>query len=175
MATKNRVKNYQDQELIKKLFCVCVCVDSYSITQKLIENGADVNRISYLSYNWPQGGQLFSSFEPALITATRHGNVSICELLINHGAKINKADSFNMSAMHWAVSLNLNDTVELLLENKADYNLLDHKNQTPIERAIKNGNVEIMRIFANNNVSLKFKFRDYLLAAIKSSNCEILW
>jgi ankyrin repeat protein len=133
-----------------------------------------VNRISYLSYSWPQGGQLFSSFEPALITATRHGNVDICELLINNGAKINKADSFNMSAMHWAVSLNLIDIVELLLANKADCNLLDHKNQTPVERAIKNGNVEVMKIFADN-VSLKFKFKDYLLAAIKASNCEILW
>ena len=144
------------------------------IIQKLIEHGADVNRISYLSYNWPQGGQLFNSFEPTLITATRHGNVHICDLLLQHNAKINKPDSFNMTALHWAVSLNLIDIVKLLLGRNANYNALDHKNQTAVERAIKNGHVEIVRLFADS-VSLKFKFRDYLLAAIKSSNCDILW
>jgi ankyrin repeat protein len=142
--------------------------------EELIENGADVNRVSYLSYAWPQGGQQFTSFEPALITATRHGDQRICELLLAHGAKINKADSFSMSALHWAVSLNLVSVVKLLLANNADYTLVDHKEQTCVDRAIKHGNVELMRVFAHN-VSLKHKFRDYLLAAVKSSNCEILW
>ena len=44
------------------------------IVEMLIANGFNVNRISFLAYNWPRDGQRFNSFEPALITATRHGN-----------------------------------------------------------------------------------------------------
>ena len=152
---------------------LAILQNNFLIAQTLIENGADVNRISYLQYDWPQGGQQFNSFEPALITATRHGNYKICELLLAKKAKINKQDSFSMSALHWAVSLNLINIVKLLLDNNVNYNLLDHKNQTAIHRAIKNSNEELVRLFADK-VSLEFKFREYLLTAIKFSNCEIL-
>ena len=46
-----------------------------SIIEALINNGADVNRISFLDYMWPNEAQAFKSFEPALITATRHGTI----------------------------------------------------------------------------------------------------
>lgn len=133
-----------------------------------------MNRISYLSYDWPQEGQPFTSFEPALITATRHGDARICKLLIDNHAKVNKADSFNMSALHWAVSLNLTDVVRLLLDqSNINCELLDHKNQTPVERAIMYGHVEMVRMFAER-AELKAKFREYLLAAIMASNPDIL-
>ena len=44
-----------------------------SIIEKLVDHGADVNRLSYISYEWPVEGTVFKSFETALITATRHG------------------------------------------------------------------------------------------------------
>ena len=46
---------------------------SESIIEKLVEHGADVNRLSYISYEWPVEGNVFKSFETALITSTRHG------------------------------------------------------------------------------------------------------
>lgn len=41
--------------------------------EKLIEYGGDINRLSYINYEWPSEGKMFTSFETALITATRHG------------------------------------------------------------------------------------------------------
>jgi ankyrin repeat protein len=80
-----------------------------------------------------------------------------------------------MSALHWAVCLNLHDLVRLLLEQKdINYDLLDHKNQTAIQRAIKNGNSDLMGIFIERRAFNKTKFRDYLLEAIKSSNLDIV-
>ena len=133
-----------------------------------------MNRVSYLNYNWPRDDQEFNSFEPALITASRHGNLSICELLLKNRAKINKADSFSMSALHWAVCLNYSDICDLLLEQKGiNVELMDQNNQTPIHLAIRSGNLDLMRVFVDR-VSLKSKFRDYLLEAIKSSNVEMV-
>ena len=104
--------------------------------------------------------------------------MQICELLIKHGAKINKADSFDMSALHWAVSLNLVEIVRLLLGHRANCGLLDHKGQTPIERAINCASLELVRLFADSEcggAELKANFRHYLLAAIRNSDPDILW
>ena len=142
------------------------------IIEKLIEHGADVNRISFLAYMWPVDGQHFKSFEPALITATRHGNLQICEILLKHNAKINKADSFSMTALHWASSLNLIEIIKILFKYNADVNLLDLKNRAPLEKAIFNGHLDILVIYAKYNL-LQSKYREYLLAAIESSNPDL--
>lgn len=145
---------------------------NYLILEKLIEHGADVNRISFLAYMWPVDGQHFKSFEPALITATRHGNLQLCEILLKNNAKINKADSFSMTALHWASSLDLIDIVKVLFKYNANVNLLDLKNRAPLEKAIFNGHRDIVEIYARHNL-LVSKYREYLLAAIESSNTEI--
>lgn len=141
--------------------------------EKLIEHGADVNKLSYIDYKWPNEEQTFNSFEPAITTATRHGHTRICELLLKNNAKVNKTDSFSMTALHWASSLNLIDLVGILIKYDANPNLLDLKNQSPLEKAIANGYMEVINLFVNN-YSLEFKYRDYLLSAIQLANIDIL-
>ena len=139
----------------------------------MIQNGSNVDRLSFLNYDWPTEGNLFNSFEPALITAVRHGSVRTCQILLYYKAKLNKQDSFSMSALHWAASLNLAEIVELLLNQKdINVNILDLKNQTPLENAIMNNNIKIVKIFTEK-VSLQYKFRDYLMTAIQNSNTDI--
>lgn len=87
-------------------------------------------------------------------------------------AKVNKIDSFNMTALHWAASLNLVDIVEILFKYDANPNILDLKNKTPTEIAIQNSNTEIVNLFAQQ-FSLEFKFREYLMAAIQYANNDI--
>lgn len=142
------------------------------LVEKLIRFGANVNRISFLAYDWPREGQRFNSFEPALITATRHGNLHLCEVLLKCGAKINKSDSFSMTALHWASSLNLIHIVNTLFKYKANTSLTDLKKKTPLEKAISNNHIEIVQIYANNDM-IQSKCREYLLAAIESSNSDI--
>lgn len=96
----------------------------------------------------------------------------MCKLLLEHNANINKTDSFSMSALHWAASLNLVEIAELLTQYKADPTVLDLKNQTALEKAILNGHKQIVQLF-NDKYSLTFKYREYLLTAIESSNSDI--
>jgi ankyrin repeat protein len=142
------------------------------ILKKLIEHGADINKLSYLDYNWPSQAETFNNLETALVTATRHGFTEICAILLEHNAKLNKIDSFNMSALHWAVSLNFPDIVFSLLKHNANPHLKDANNESPLEMAIKNGQMNIVALFAENCV-LDYKYREYLLCAIKTSNNDI--
>ena len=77
-----------------------------------------------------------------------------------------------MTALHWATSLNFVDIARLLIKSNADPNLLDFKNQTPLEKAITNGHEEIVEIFTEHRL-LQTKCRQYFLAAIESSNTKI--
>jgi ankyrin repeat protein len=135
----------------------------------LIDHGADVNRLSYLNYSWPLEGKAFISFEPAIITATRHNSPELCRLLLRNNVKINKADSFSMSALHWAASLNLMEILSILFEHNPNPSLLDLKNQTPIEKAILNGNDRVVKMFVER-FSFADKYREYLLMAMNTSN-----
>ena len=56
-------------------------LDNLEITDVLLRHGADVNRLSYMSYSWPKEGTSFHNLEPALITATRHGMKKITRLI----------------------------------------------------------------------------------------------
>lgn len=78
-----------------------------------------------------------------------------------------------MTALHWACSMNLTHIVEILFGNK-DLNphILDLKNQIPLEKAILNSNYEIVEMFTRR-FTIDYKFRESLLAAIKTSNYPI--
>jgi len=96
----------------------------------------------------------------------------MCKLLLEKNANINKTDSFSMTAIHWAASLNLVEITEILMIYNPDPTVLDLKNQTALDKAIEKGNTQIVKLF-NEKFSLNFKFREYLLTAIESSNNEI--
>jgi ankyrin repeat protein len=171
----SKLKLAEDEFLDDKIsFISCAILNNCSdlIIAKLLENGCNVNRISFLTYNWPTERQRFNSFEPALITATRHGNLQLVEILLRHGAKINKSDSFHMTALHWASSLNLIDIVKVFFKYNVNVNLTDLKKHTPLEKAILNNHIDIVQVFADNYM-INSKCREYLLSAIESSNTEI--
>jgi ankyrin repeat protein len=96
----------------------------------------------------------------------------LCEYLLENNAKINKADSFCMTALHWACSLGLTNIVKILFNYDVNPHLLDVKNQTPLDKAINNSNREIVFLFTRR-FSLQHKYREYLLSAIKMSDYEV--
>ena len=50
--------------------------------------------------------------------------------LIDLGAKVNKADAFGATALHYAARAGHFECVKLLIQNQADVNALDKKNET---------------------------------------------
>ena len=77
-----------------------------------------------------------------------------------------------MTALHWAASLNLIDIVQVLFKYDVNPNILDLKNNTAIDKAIQNGNVNILKLFSQK-FSFQYRFREYLMASIKITNIEI--
>lgn len=93
-------------------------------------------------------------------------------MLLKNNAKVNKTDSFSMSALHWACSLNLIEIVKLLFKYDVNESLMDLRNQTALDKAIENGNSYIVYLFTRQ-FSLEPRLRECLLKAIETSNYEI--
>ena len=91
---------------------------------------------------------------------------------MNNKAKCDKIDSFSMSALHWAASLDMLALVDMLLACGADVNTLDLSNQTPVDKAILAGHARIVRHFVLSR-TLQFKLRDYLMAAMQTNSVEL--
>lgn len=87
------------------------------IVKLLVDAGAN---ISYVS---PEGST-------ALANAGNRGHVIIGEVLIENGANINQRDSIRSTTpLIWVVIGKSYDFAKMLLENKADVNLVDmHRN-----------------------------------------------
>jgi ankyrin repeat protein len=100
-----------------------------------LDSGAGVNLLSHISHKWPND-LFFETVEPSIVTAARLGNYEICKLLIHKNANINKSDSFQMTALHWASKLGHLEIVKLLIYNRARIDQLDYKNQTALEKCI---------------------------------------
>lgn len=86
-----------------------------------------------------------------LIWAAELGRISQVEFFLSCGSDVNAADAFGCTGMHYAVGNKDFDMVRLLIENKFNLKLEDHKGITPLIAAEKTENIPI---------------RDYLKAAL---------
>ena len=78
----------------------------------------------------------------ALHWATLSSNVVIKHLL-HEGADVNRQDyRYKDTPLHLAARYNYTEAVRLLLDNKADINLKNNKNKTPLDYARKGSEVE---------------------------------
>lgn len=102
--------------------------------------------------------------------------MEICRALIEHGAKVNRIDSFSMSALHWSSTLNLADITACLVGFNADQEIVDLKNETPLDKAINLGHLRIVEILL---AQLDFSkeqcanYRRYMCRAIQLNNSQI--
>lgn len=98
--------------------------------------------------------------------------MDLCRLLLSFNVKIDKTDSFGSTALHWASNLNLVEIAKLLINNQANPFSVNHKNQTPMEVAILNGNTQIA-ILLKDECSLSEEYRKYLIMSIEALNPHI--
>jgi ankyrin repeat protein len=83
----------------------------------------------------------------ALMESTRDGNVTIAQMLLAHGAKINLVDIHQDNALNWAVFFGRAPIVKLLLDNKADASQLGQQtNDNAMDIAIRQGVPEVTEL-----------------------------
>ena len=110
--------------------------------EKAIERGADVN--------FPNQGHTF------LVTAILNNNFDIIKCLVEHGADVNKRDSYPYKTpLMYAAHRGYFDIVKYLVENGADKNMVDSYNITAYNYANSNGQPEIAKFLKNKHKRLK--------------------
>ena len=70
----------------------------------------------------------------------------ILKVLINNGANVNVLRR-GASPLYYAAENNITESVYLLLQNGADVNLSDSPKNKPMNAALKNGNLELVKLF----------------------------
>ncbi len=107
------------------------------IVVMLLDAGADVESAGH-NFHWP------------LQIAASMGAIDLAEILLQHGAHINRSGVDGYSALHHAVLDNQPQSVEFLLRKGADANYRDEKfgehAQTPLQLAKANKSEQIVRI-----------------------------
>lgn len=148
----------------------------------LIEQG-EADRIRDLIASLPKA---VHTFEPIprehgeelwlpLHHAAYHGQYTIAELLLDHGAQPDARTRFRTpfharsTALHLAARGGYTDVVELLLDRGAEVDLIDALSRTPLSRAARYGRPKIVKLLADAGANLEhqeIEFRTPLHLAI---------
>ncbi|KAI0989805.1 hypothetical protein GJ496_009321 [Pomphorhynchus laevis] len=113
------------------LYIACE-VQSYAILEYLI----DKCNVSVSSKNFFE--------ETVLHVAIKYQNYEVAKLLIERGARINRADGDRIRPIHVAASLGCKDIVSLLLNNGAQLNVRDRNGYSPLHCALLNDHVSLV-------------------------------
>lgn len=117
--------------------------------------------------------------DDALNNAAYNNHIDCLNLLIEHGANVNRLDAENGSSpLHYAIDNNRIDSlVSLLKAPKCVINILDHNGSTPLMKAVIHGHAELMSILiahgANPHLVTR-QFKDTLMhiaANMGSTEC----
>ncbi|XP_035032939.1 CARD- and ANK-domain containing inflammasome adapter protein [Hippoglossus stenolepis] len=87
-----------------------------------------------------------SSNETLLHVAAKHGHLSISELLIRKGARLDLQDNHGHTALHSAASRGHNEIVRALVKAGAPIYSLDLHDKTPLHLAAENEHVDVVTV-----------------------------
>ena len=75
-------------------------------------------------------------------------------LVLAHGGDVNAADSYGMTALHYAANQDNAEIAKLLLNNGANVNAVDKNNDGPLNRAIESNSLDIVKLLLTNGAQL---------------------
>lgn len=172
-----------DSELKNYLLCGAAFFDLPQSTNYLLNNGAnpkaimpanidlktflkfqEIMNFTGLTKNLSISLNLILTDKYPLELAIITTNLETAQLLVNAGADVNasyyKGSSIfanKTSLLYQAVERNVVKQIEFLIKNGADVNLADDHGNTPLHRAAKANNIEVVKLLlaANANVELR--------------------
>ena len=77
--------------------------------------------------------------------------------MILAGADVNKKDDYERTALHYAASYGYLDMIQLLIRHKAELEVKNKNDNTPLDLATINGELEAIRILKEEVDSRKFQ------------------
>ena len=87
-----------------------------------------------------------------MMLAASNNFARVVELLIEHGADINRVDHSNgWSALIWAAKRGHTETVSVLLKHGADFSLIDDAGKSALDYAETKGYVSIVNMLQANS------------------------
>ncbi|KAJ7385774.1 hypothetical protein OS493_013808 [Desmophyllum pertusum] len=115
----------------------------------------------------------------ALHLGVQTGQVSMCKVLLQHGADINIQNKHLQTPLHVASIGKNKDILELLIKQGAQTNTKDFKQSTPLHSAASFGNLECVKVLLKNFASIDSKEVDAMtpfLCAVAAghTNCAKL-
>ena len=139
------------------------------ILSSLLETGADINAVSEGLYT-------------PLMMAVRCKHIDAVKFLMNQGADANLQDKKGYTALHYvAVYCRLFDAIHLrCFNNRSDFNIRDADNYTPLMRAVKCLNLDVVNYLLQNGAYLDLEDRcgqrclEFLVDDGLKTSCEIL-
>jgi ankyrin repeat protein len=113
------------------------------VAKFLLTNGADV-----------EAKDRTRAEKTPLQVAAAEGNAAMVELLLNHKAKINAANSAGNTALHFATDHGFKNVVELLLARGAEVSTKHTFGATPLHDAIANGYKAVAEVLLSHGAEV---------------------
>ncbi len=136
--------------------------DNTEFIIELIKNGINVNEPEiFLPSENIEG-------HSPLTLAAKLNYKNIVKILLENSADPNYQVKYNLnSCLHYAILKNNEDMTKILIESKANINILNKNEDTPINMALKGSNVFIYWLLANENE--KFRIQKEVTKMIQES------
>jgi len=155
----------------------------------LLKNGADPNLAS-MRHHYPHS----KCSLPLCVAVAKGCSYEIIKLLIKAGASVNTTDASGNTALHYGIeqhnnattlqykdevktAINSTSVVDILLENRADVNILNKSGETPLYRAVSRGLLDVvskMLQTCGGNPNTPSPDQNLLVAACEKCNVELV-
>jgi len=157
------------------------------VVQLLLSNGANPNILEVDAYRCRRTLPLH--------IAAANGSSELTELLLKHGSNIDVADASGNTALHHGIknyhtsatapptseeikaSSNAKSVVDILLENKADVNILNDSGETPLYTAVSSGLLDVVSEMLQTyggNTNIPSPDKNALVAACVADSVELV-
>lgn len=123
------------------------------VVEYLLEKGADP------TYRQP------STLWNALVYAAVNGHAEVLQILLDRGQELDE-EAGDWKALMYAVTYRNHRTAEMLLQAGANINVRDPEQRTPLMRAAKNSDVEMVRMLLQFNPELDAQDENGMTALI---------